>query len=261
MPNGDIDLWFDERGSADGRPVVLLHGLFFSRRMFDRLAMRLPDHRMLLLDLRGHGRSTRVMDADAYRWSAMGSDVLALLDHLGLERAIVGGLSLGANVALAFAATHADRLSGAIIEMPVLEEGRPTAERTFIPMANTLDAVGSMFRPASVLSSPLRRVSLPELATIADLLSLEPKAGAAMLRTLMADRGEVDRGVDALARERVPTLVIGHRYDALHPLADAELVARTVPGAKLVVVSSIAELRLRTGKYADIVGSFVRSLE
>src|SRR5437773_2159780 len=84
----------------------------------------------------GHGRSTRVADGDAYTWRAMGSDVLALLDHLGLERSVVGGLSLGANVALAFAATHADRLRAAIVEMPVLDEGRPTAERTFIPMAN-----------------------------------------------------------------------------------------------------------------------------
>src|SRR5581483_11812175 len=100
--------------------------------------------------------------------------------------------SLGANVTLAFAASHPDRLQAAIVEMPVLEAGRPTAERTFVPMATVLDGVGSLMRPASRLSRPLRSASLPEVATVADLLSLEPKAGAAMLRSLMADRGEVD---------------------------------------------------------------------
>jgi pimeloyl-ACP methyl ester carboxylesterase len=260
LTNGDVRLWYASRGDPAGPPVVLLHGLFFSRRLFERMATQLADHHLLLLDLRGHGRSSRPVETDAYAWPAMASDVTTLLDHLGIERAVVGGLSLGANVTLAFAATQSQRLRGAIVEMPVLEGGRPQAERTFRPLAAALDAAGSALRPLSRAATPLRRSRLPEVATAADLLSLDPAAGAAMLRTLLADRQPVLDGVEALARAEVPTLVIAHRLDALHPVADARHVADRVPGAQLVVVSSIAELRLRPARHAAITGRFLRGL-
>ena len=260
IDNGDIALWYSERGDPEGQPVVLLHGLFFSRRLFERLAARLPSYRLLLLDLRGHGRSTRPTDGDAYTWPNMASDVTALLDHLSIDRAVVGGLSLGANVTLAFANEHADRLSGAIVEMPVLEAGRPQAERTFRPLATALDVGGALLKPAARAVDPLRRARLPELAGAADLLSLEPRAGAAMLRTLLADRRPLLDGVDALGAGEVPTLVIAHRFDSLHPVADATYVADRVPGSTLVTVSSIVELRLRAARYAELVGAFLVSI-
>jgi pimeloyl-ACP methyl ester carboxylesterase len=260
LTNGEVTLWYSERGDPEGPVVVLLHGLFFSRRTFERLALRLPGYRLLLLDLRGHGRSSRPADSEAYSWSLMASDVAALLDRLGIERAVVGGLSLGANVTLAFAARHVDRLTGAVIEMPVLETGRPQAERTFRPLAAALDVAGAVLRPATRAAAPLRRSRQPELAAAADLLSLEPVAAAAMLRTLLADRQPVLDGVDALAGASVPTLVIAHRLDSLHPVADARYVADRVPGARLVVVSSIAELRVRAARYADLVGGFLAGL-
>jgi pimeloyl-ACP methyl ester carboxylesterase len=260
LTNGEVTLWYAERGDPDGPPVVLLHGLFFSRRLFERLALRLPGYRLLLLDLRGHGRSSRPVDAAAYAWPEMASDVTALLDHLDIEQAVVGGLSLGANVTLALAADDPERLAGTVIEMPVLEAGRPQAERMFRPLATALDAAGAVLRPASRAVGPLRRARLPEVAAAADLLSLEPNAGAAMLRTLLSDRRAVLEGVDALADAAVPTLVIAHRLDAMHPVADARYVSDRVPGAELVVVSSIAELRVRAARYADLVGRFLAGL-
>lgn len=237
--------------------MVLLHGLFFSRRLFERLAARLPHHRLLLLDLRGHGRSSRPMAADAYQWEAMASDVAALMDHARIDAAAVGGLSLGANVTLAFASFCPDRVRAAVVEMPVLETGRPQAERTFLPMAAALDRAGAALRPIAALSRPLRRMALPEVAGLADLASLEPRAGAAMLRTLLDDHQPVLAGVDQLAAAGTPTLVIAHRHDALHPVADAEYIAERVPHAELVTVSSIVELRVRANRYAAIVGGFL----
>lgn len=261
LTNGDVRLWYAERGDPAGPPVVLLHGLFFSRRLFERLALRLPRYRLLLLDLRGHGRSSRPPDEAAYTWPKLASDVVALLDRLEIERAVVGGLSLGANVTLALARDHVERLSGAIIEMPVLEGGRPPAERTFRPVAAALDLGGAALRPLSRAAAPLRRSRVPEVAGLADFLAIEPLAGAAMLRTLLADRAPVLDGVDALGGASVPTLVIAHRLDSLHPVDDARYVVDRVPGADLVVVSSIAELRLRANRYADLVGRFLARVE
>lgn len=258
--NGDVRLWYAERGDPNGQPVVLLHGLFFSRRLYERLARRLPDHRMLLLDLRGHGRSSRPTGTADYTWELMGRDVVALMDHLGVERATVGGLSLGANVTLAVATLAAERLSGAIVEMPVLEGGKPAAQKVFGAVASVLQGAGWLMRPVSRASAPLRRTRYPELGSLADLLSLEPQAGAAMLRGLMADHDVVLGGAPALARERVPTLAIAHRHDPIHPLDDARAVVSAIPGAKLLVMATQADLRLRPDRYADLVGDFLSSL-
>ena len=260
VANGDVTLWYSERGDPTGTPVVLLHGLFLSRRTYERLAARLPTHRLLLLDLRGHGRSTRPQQAAAYSWERMASDVAALLDHLGLDKAVVGGMSLGADVTLAFAALHPGRLRAAIVEMPVLEAGRPTADAVFGALAKGLDAAGWAVRPLSSASRRLRRARQPELAAVADVLSVEPRAGSAMLRTLLSDHADVRAGPAALAAGKVPTLVIGHRHDPMHPLADAEEVVAAVPGARLQIVSSLAELRLRPDRYAELVGGFLDRL-
>ncbi len=259
LTNGDVTLWYAERGDPDGLPVVLTHGLFFSRRMFERLAAALPEHRWLLLDLRNHGRSSRPTDQGAYSWSAFGSDVVALLDHLGIERAVVGGLSLGANVTLAVAAEHTARLRGAIVEMPVLDHGAPVGERLFGPLAELLARAGALLSPLSSLTGPLRRSPVPELGALADVASIEPVAGAAMLRALLAE-GAPGGGAEALAAHAVPTLVIGHHLDGLHPMADAEAVADAVPGATLARVPTILDLRLRPDRYAAVVGGFLAEL-
>lgn len=261
LRNGEVTLWYAERGDPDGPPVVLLHGLFFSRRLFERVVRRVPGHRFLLLDLRGHGRSSRPQDPEAYRWDAMASDVVALLDHLGIERAVVGGLSLGADVTLALASQHASRLRGVLIEMPVLDTGRRVADPAFRALATTLDLAGRCIRPIGRLAAPLRRSSVPELGALADVVSLEPAAGAAMLRMLLDDHEVVTAGVDALGEAGVPTLVIAHDHDALHPVADAEYVAGRVPGSRLEHVSSIFELRVHAQRYAGLIGSFLDELD
>ncbi|HEX5267308.1 MAG TPA: alpha/beta fold hydrolase [Acidimicrobiales bacterium] len=260
LRNGSVRLWYAERGDPEGPPTILLHGLFFSRRLFERLARRLPEQRMLLLDLRGHGRSSRPIEPSSYSWELMGRDVLALMDLLDLPRATVGGLSLGANVALAVASLAPQRLSGAIIEMPVLEGGRPAAERVFGAVATALQGAGWLMRPATRASAPLRRTRYPELGSFADLLSLEPTAAAAMLRGLMDEHEVVRKGPQALAREAVPTLVIGHRHDPIHPLDDARDIISTVPGSRLHVMATQADLRFRIGHYAEIIGDFLRTL-
>src|SRR4051794_9508929 len=71
-----LDLHYGERGDPTGRPLVLTHGLLWSSRMMEALAARLPDQRVLLLDLHGHGKSARPADASAYTWASMAGDVV-----------------------------------------------------------------------------------------------------------------------------------------------------------------------------------------
>ena len=105
------------------RTCVLLHGLLLSRRMHEPLARSLAEsgNHVVALDLLGHGSSERPQDAACYSMTAFGQQTIALLDHLGIEEAVVMGTSLGANTALEAAVLAPERLRGMVIEMPVLD--------------------------------------------------------------------------------------------------------------------------------------------
>lgn len=98
---------------GSGPPLVLLHGGYTSSELWridgyvDGLR---DDHRLVLIDLRGHGQSEKPHDPDAYRFSRLATDVIAVLDEVGLASAAVCGFSLGANTALRMAACHPDRV-------------------------------------------------------------------------------------------------------------------------------------------------------
>src|SRR5215218_4168646 len=115
-------LVYDEYGSGD-RVVLLLPGLLFSRKMHRPLAETLAErgHRVLCLDLLAHGDSDRPPEMQNYSMTGFGRQAIALLDHVGVEQAVIGGTSLGANATLEAAAAAPERARGLLIEMPVLD--------------------------------------------------------------------------------------------------------------------------------------------
>jgi pimeloyl-ACP methyl ester carboxylesterase len=115
-------LVYDEFGSGD-RVVLLLPGLLVSRRMHSPLAEALSDRgfRVICLDLLGHGDSDRPAEMWNYSMTIFGRQAIALLDHLGVERGVIGGTSLGANASLEAAAAGPERVTGLVLEMPVLD--------------------------------------------------------------------------------------------------------------------------------------------
>ena len=115
-------LVYDEYGTGD-RVVILSPGLLFSRKMHGPLAQTLASrgHRVICIDLLGHGDSDRPEEMWNYSMPIFGAQVLALMDHLELEKAVLGGTSLGANTTLEACAADQDRVQGMLIEMPVLD--------------------------------------------------------------------------------------------------------------------------------------------
>jgi pimeloyl-ACP methyl ester carboxylesterase len=259
---GDLRLHYAERGDADGPAIVLVHGLLWSARMFERLCAVLPSYRVLLLDLHGHGTSSTPTDPSRYTWASFADDVVGLLDHLAVERAVVGGLSLGANVTLATAERHPSRVRAMVVEMPVLSGGHPVAKPLFAGLAGVYRAGEIALRPASraVRRFPLplaRRV--PDVAAARDVLAANPRVADAVLRGLLTDV-PVDDSDAALGRLTMPALVIGHRNDPLHPLGDARRLAAALPDARLVEVPSILHHRLHPDRLAAEVRRFVDAL-
>src|SRR5256885_17144553 len=128
-------LVYYEYGSG-GRPFLLLPGLLLPQTMHRPLAQALAErgNRVITLDLLGHGESDRPRDMWRYSMPIFGQQAVALLDHLELEEAVVGGTSLGANVTLEAAVQAPDRMRGLGIEMPVLDNALPACGVIFTPL-------------------------------------------------------------------------------------------------------------------------------
>jgi pimeloyl-ACP methyl ester carboxylesterase len=100
----------DDQGPPDAPAILLLHGLASNLRWWDPVAARLAlRHRLVRFDHRGHGRSTG--PAAGYTVQRLAADSAAVLDHLHLERVVLAGHSAGADIALAVAAAHPDRVA------------------------------------------------------------------------------------------------------------------------------------------------------
>jgi pimeloyl-ACP methyl ester carboxylesterase len=238
-------LEYTEYGSGDAW-VVLLPGQLMPRRMQQPLARVLAAEgfHVVTLDPLGHGRSDRPADPHAYSVTAFAEQVVALLDHVGAAQAVVGGTSLGANIALETAAIAADRVRGLLIEAPILDNGVESGIVAFGPLL-----LAARFLPLTVTAlrratRPIPRGIVPFWAGVAlDTCDQRADAMAALLHGLFFGRAAPS------SRERrrisVPVLVVGHPLDPVHPLADAAMLAAEIPRATLLRSRSALEWRLR----------------
>jgi pimeloyl-ACP methyl ester carboxylesterase len=237
-------LVYETYGEGD-RLVVLLHGLLMDARLNRGVARALAarGHRVVLLDLLGHGRSDKPRHAAEYRIDTYAEQVDALLEHLGAREAVVGGVSLGANVALHLAARRPERLRGLLIEMPVLERAVPAAALTFVPALLAVHYAMPLVRAVSWVASRFRRTGSPLVDSVLAPLASPPEVTAAVLHGILV--GPTVPTVDERRRIEVPALVLGHRADLIHPFSDADALARQIPRARLVEADSVIELRWR----------------
>jgi pimeloyl-ACP methyl ester carboxylesterase len=116
--NGPVDIAYLDEG--DGEPIVLVHG-FASNKEVNWVApawvstLTRAGRRVIALDNRGHGQSSKLYDPADYHTALMAGDVRALLDHLGIQRADVMGYSMGARITAFLASGHPDRVRSAIL--------------------------------------------------------------------------------------------------------------------------------------------------
>lgn len=237
--------------------VVLMHGILLDSQMNRRLASDLAEHgvRVVLLDLPGHGRSDKPRHAAAHRMDAYADVVVALLDHLDVRSAIVGGVSLGANVALHVACRSSDRVAGLVIEMPVLEWAVPGAAMAFVPLLVATRVARQPLRAFSAAARRLPSTRIGLLDSIVSALRADPDETAAVLHGVLV--GPVAPTVAARRAVHRPALVIGHRLDFIHPFTDAAHLARQLPDAALVEANSIAELRVAPARLTELIAHFV----
>ena len=149
------NLAYSDFGSGD-QALVLMHGLLMNRHMFDRMAPEMASrgYRVITIDTLGHGASDRPEDMRLYNMPAFGDQIAALIDHLELDRPVVGGTSLGANAALEFGHAHAGKARALLVEMPVLDNALLGATLAFTPVLLGLRFGQPILKPLSAAPPP-----------------------------------------------------------------------------------------------------------
>jgi pimeloyl-ACP methyl ester carboxylesterase len=252
---GGYRIAFAEYGRGE-RALVLVHGLLMNRHMYDNLApeMASRDYRVITVDLLGHGASDQPADMRAYSMSAFSDQVAALCDHLELDRPVVGGTSLGANVALEMATRHPRTARALFIEMPVLDNALVAAGLIFLPILVALRVGKPALRGIAALTNRIPRSNFL-IDILLDWTRRPPEASEAVLEGLLFGRTAPPREERELIG--LPALVIGHPADPLHPFSDSDMLAEELPGARLVNAESIFEWRINPGRLDDELAAFI----
>lgn len=209
----------------------------------------------MTLDLLGHGRSDRPADPLLYSMSAFAEQVEALLDHLGAEDAVVGGTSLGANVALECAVHMPGRIRGLVVEMPVLNNALVAGIVAFVPLMFAARFAPFTVTTARVLTRPVPRGLVPFWLGIGlDTLDQRADSVAAVLHGVIFGRIAPSRTQRRAIH--APTLIVGHPLDPLHPFEDVAMLAAELPDCRFEEASSIVEWRFRPERLTQAAVDF-----
>lgn len=263
MPTFNYDgfkIAFEQRGRKQGaaeRPIVLVHGLLLPRMHHYPLADALAErgNRVILIDLLGHGESERPGHSRYYSMELFARHVVALLDHLDIDEAVIGGTSLGANVTLEVASFAPNRTRAMFMEMPVLERAAPAAAVIFLPLVIAFAEAAGPIRTVARLARRIPRGSNAYTNVALEVLSADPVPSAAVLHGLLT--GRLAPHPDERSKLDQPTLVLGHDRDLLHPFSDARALARELPNAELVRANSFFELRFPPNRLSDLICDFL----
>jgi len=259
--HNDHRLVYDTYGSFDAPLVVYMHGLLLDADLNRGIAQALAEqgYQVVLLDLLGHGRSDKPTHASEYRIDSYADQVVALLDHLGVEKAVLGGISLGANVSLFAASRYPERTRALVLEMPVLERAVPASAMVFVPLVL---AAHYGRRVMNVTSGLMRRVPRTRYGPVNSLMntaSLSPDVMAAVLHGVLF--GPVGPTQEQRRAIEAPTLVLAHRKDVIHPFDDAVSLVKRLPNGVLVRARSPLELRLWPRRLTEEIVAFLAALD
>ena len=230
-----------------GVPYVFQHGIGGDVRQPTGLFVPPQGIRLLCFDARAHGRTEPLGDPAALTFDVFGDDLVAWLDHLGLARAVIGGVSMGAGVALNVAVRYPERVAGLVLSRPAWLDGPMPPENVarYAVIARLLRAVGVAGDPGHALCCALAEFEASDdyrnlLASSPDtarslrgqLTNERAVAAVARLERLPADRPLGD--LQSAAAIRIPALVLAHHLDPIHRFAFGERLAGAMPRARLV---------------------------
>jgi len=253
---GQYRLSYEVYGSGD-RVLVWMHGLLLDANLSRGLARRLAvrGNRVVLLDLLGHGRSDKPRHAGPHRMDLYAEQVLCLLDELGVDQVVLGGVSLGTNVSLLAAVRAPERVRGLVLEMPVLEWAAPAAALVFAPLLLEVHYARAVLRLASRVASHLPSTGFGPVDSFISAAASDPDETAAVLHGVLL--GPIAPTIEQRRAITAPALVLGHGIDLIHSFADAKRLARQLPDARLIRTRTFAELWVLPARLTAEISEFL----
>lgn len=236
-----VELHVDEAGS--GLPVVLLHAFPLSSAMWAAQRSTLAGTaRVITPDQRGFGGSP--LGADEPSLDHVADDVAAVLDRLGLDRVVLGGLSMGGYAAMAFLRRHPHRVRGLVLaDTKAGADPQPAREKRE-RIAARLESEGSsaalVEEVLPALCGPTTKRDRPAvLAAVTSLVESAPPAAGAWAQRAMAARPD---SLGTLRSVDVPALVVLGDEDELATRADADAMLDALPDGRLAVLDGCGHL-------------------
>jgi pimeloyl-ACP methyl ester carboxylesterase len=227
--------------SGEGAPFIFQHGLCGDAAQPGEVFPIDAPFRRMTLECRGHGLS-EPGDASAFSIATFANDLAEEIEAKGIAPVPLGGISMGAAIGLRLAVTRPDLVSALVLARPAwLAADAPANMRPYAEVGDLLacfpaDEARARF-DQSETSALLEREAPDNLASLRGFFERAPQTVTASLLSRIARDGP---GVtlDQVTRLAVPTLVIGHGHDVLHPFDHAERLAELIPGAELIEITA-----------------------
>lgn len=247
------------REAGSGQPLVLLHAFPLSSAMWLEQRELLGSRcRVITPDQRGFGGSA--LGADEPSLAACADDVIALLDGLGLDRVVLGGLSMGGYVAMELLRRAPERVSALLLADTKASADAPEAREGRLRTAEVVERDGTDSLAETMLPVLLGSTTLETRAAVAGrvrgLVAAAPAPAVAWASRAMADRPD---SVDVLRATDVPALVVVGDEDALSPVAQAQQMVDALPQGRLAVLPAAGHLTAveDPAAFAAVVGGFL----
>jgi len=248
---------------GQGRPVVFGHGFLYDWRMWQEpMGMLAPEHRVVAWDSRGHGGSG--LPVGDWTMEDQADDYIRVMDALGIDQAVVVGLSMGGMAALRLALRHPQRLRGLVL-IDTSAGGETLVRRTRYRMlsllARTFGIRPWLLKEASkVMYGATFRRHHPERVRewTAPMARFDPKVIARTLRPIVK-RGSV---VSRLPTITAPALVIVGDEDQTTPPRESEVIAERLPSARLVTLGATGHMSAleRPEQTAALIREFLHEI-
>lgn len=231
------------RDAGSSIPILFIHGHPFNQSMWDTQVSALTwKYRVITYDIRGYGAS-EVPAAEAITLETMASDINALLDHLNIPKAVIAGLSMGGQIAMAFADQFPHRLSGLILAATFPQADTEEAIKTRRATADRFINEGSVLPGGEMIPRLIAPASLrknPDIAVeVFTMIAHTPPAGAAAALRGRALRKDY---TESLTRITVPTLIVVGTEDSYISCNTAKQMQQSIPNSRLEIFEGIGHL-------------------
>lgn len=255
-----IELHFTDQG--DGSPAVLLiHGHPFDKTMWQpQVEFLASAHRVIVPDLRGYGKSGIAADATEVRLERFAADGLALMDFLGIREFVLGGLSMGGQIAMEMNQQSPERIQALLLADTFATLDSAERRQWRFATADRLEREGMKTYAQQELPkmiTPANARRLPDVAAhvMEMMTSTSPRGAAAALR----GRAQRRDYLPLLPKIQVPTLVVVGREDVYTPVPVAEQLFQQIPSAELLVIENAGHMPNleQPGAFNEAVGSWL----